>query len=102
MGFGFARVRIKGIRISEGLLYWVYIFDSYTSILKDTFNYTYKFTAWISPIPELCKFSGSGCALVEYHYLTGIAKQGSYQDWLIEGGDVEPALHNAYGIYFRC
>ena len=23
MGFGFARVRIKGIRISEGLLYYV-------------------------------------------------------------------------------
>ena len=32
MGFGFARVRIKGIRISEGLLYMDTMVDHFTPL----------------------------------------------------------------------
>ena len=40
MGFGFARVKIKGTRISEGLLYWKVTWEWY--YLKTEFHFSFS------------------------------------------------------------
>ena len=42
MGFGFVRVKIKGTRISEGLLYWKVTWEWYSFYLKTEFHFSFS------------------------------------------------------------